>query len=642
MRPSSSHFKSHAAAARAEQAWRAGQHSVRQGRFAEAVRQFEAATRWQPQDVLFGLNLADALLKSGDAARALEVAEQSARLDPDNAIAFGLRVSALMRLNRHEDLVQLLDAAAPARLTADSYCILGIAQSRLARPQAAIQAFLHSVALKPAEAETHYRLGLAFNDLVLKEEAAECFRTALILGLGPLELGVRDLLAFYERDVCDWRRGQDQTMQLSDAIHQLPPDAAVQTNPFVHVTLLDDPVQQLKSARSCARAYAQGVNRLPLVTAAAKQRLRVGYVTADVRQHATAYLMAELLERHDRQRFDICIYNHGREDTSPIRDRIVNGADRYIDARDMTPVQMARAIREDEIDILVDLKGYTQDARPAVFAQRPAPVQVAYLGFPGTSGADYIDYLLGDPCVTPLDHAGHFSEKIAQLPGCYQCNDGTRPIPVAPSRASQGLPQDALVLCGFNQAYKISPDVFDVWCRLLHCLPQAVLWLHSWNEQSPVALKREAAARGIDASRLIFAPTMHQRAHLDRIGCADLYLDTWPCNGHTTVSDMLWAGVPVVTFSGQSFASRVAGSLLHAVGIPEGVCGSVEAYEAQVMELATDAKLRQSVRERVERARRTSSLFDGSKIARDIEALYERMWARAVAGLPPDHLLPLA
>jgi predicted O-linked N-acetylglucosamine transferase (SPINDLY family) len=631
-----------AAAARAEQAWLAGQKFVRKGRYADAVQQFQAAARWQPQDVLFGLNLADALMKSGDNERALQVAEEAARLDPRNAIAFALRVSALMRLNRHEELAQLLDGAPAAQMSAESFCILGIARIRLARPQEAIHAFLQSLALKPAEAETHYRLGLAFNELNLKEEASECFRTALLLGLGPLEGGVRDLLAFYERDVCDWRRGEEQLNELRDAIARLAPDAALQTNPFVHVTLLDDPAEQLKSARSCARFYAQSVSPLPLVPARRRERIRLGYVSADVRQHATAYLMAELLERHDRDRFEVTLYSHGTEDTSPIRDRMVRAAAHHVMAQDMSPLELAERVRQDGIDILVDLKGYTKDSRPAIFAYRPAPLQVAYLGFPGTSGADFIDYVIGDRWVTPLDSADCFSEKIAQLPGCYQCNDGSRPLPVPPSRASQGLPEDALVLCGFNQAYKISAEVFDVWCRLLQRLPQAVLWLHSWNEQSPAALKREAGLRGIDPARLVFAPTMVQGPHLDRIGCADLYLDTWPCNGHTTVSDMLWAGVPVVTYSGRTFASRVAGSLLQAIGVPENVCASVQAYEEKVMELAQNAVLRQAVRERVQQARLTAPLFNGATIAREIESLYERMWERAVAGLPSDHLLPRA
>jgi len=629
------------AAGRAEQAWRAGQQAVRKGRYADAVRQFEAATRWRPGEVLFGLNLADALMKSGDWERGLAVALEAARRDPANPIGFALCASALMKLNRHEELASFLLAAPAVHMSADVYCLLGDAQTRLSRPREAINAYLQALALRPADPQAHLHLGLAFNELALKEEAAECFRTALLLGLGPMEASVRDLLAFYERNVCDWRRGEEQLVQLRASIEQLPAKAAVRTNPFVHAVLLDDPLQQLTAARSCARSYAQYVVRLPVVSPQVRERLRIGYVTADVRQHATAFLMAELVERHDRRRFEVTLYSHGSEDDSAIRHRLVRGVDQHVVARDMSPRQMAQRIRDDGIDILIDLKGYTADARPTVFAFRPSPIQVAYLGFPGTSGADYIDYIIGDPYVTPIAHADHFSEKIAQLPGCYQCNDGARPLPVTPSRASQDLPEDALVLCGFNQAYKISPEVFDVWCRLLQRLPQAVLWLHSWNQQSPPALRREAQARGIDPSRLIFAPSLVQQPHLDRIGCADLYLDTWPCNGHTTVSDMLWAGVPVVTWTGQTFASRVAGSLLKAVGVPDTVCNSVEAYEAKVMELALDTGQRQSLRDRVRAARLTSPLFSGERVARSIEALYERMWERALAGLPPEHLQAL-
>jgi predicted O-linked N-acetylglucosamine transferase (SPINDLY family) len=271
-------------------------------------------------------------------------------------------------------------------------------------------------------------------------------------------------------------------------------------------------------------------------------------------------------------------------------------------------------------------------------AHRAAPVQVAYLGFPGTSGADFIDYVIGDPFVTPLAHAPWFSEKIAQLPGCYQCNDGSRALPDVDDRRMHGLPEEALVLCGFNQAYKISPEVFDVWCGLLRRLPSAVLWLNTLNDQAIPNLRAHAAARGISEERLIFAPTLPHSAHLNRLGCADLYLDTWPCNGHTTVSDMLWAGVPVVTCSGRTFASRVAGSLLHAVGVPDTVCHSPEAYEALVMDLASDSRYRSLICEKVRSVRLSAPLFSGECIAQDIEALFERMWLRACAGLPPEHL----
>jgi len=286
----------------------------------------------------------------------------------------------------------------------------------------------------------------------------------------------------------------------------------------------------------------------------------------------------------------------------------------------------------------VDLKGYTQHSRPPLFAMRAAPLQVSYLGFPGTTGADYIDYVIGDPVVTPLEHAPFYSEKIAQLPGCYQCNDGTRPIPIAPSRASQGLPDDAIVLCGFNQPYKISPQVFDVWCQILQRVPNAVLWLLMWNKDAPAALRREAQARGVDPQRIVFAANIAQEEHLNRIGCADLFLDTWPCNAHTTASDALWAGVPIVTHIGRTFASRVAGSLLQAVGVSDLVCPSVQAYEELVVGLAGDAARRSVLRGQIESARLTSPLFDGALVAKGIESLYERMWERALADLPPVHL----
>jgi predicted O-linked N-acetylglucosamine transferase (SPINDLY family) len=348
--------------------------------------------------------------------------------------------------------------------------------------------------------------------------------------------------------------------------------------------------------------------------------------------------MAQVLERHDRSRFEVFVYSHGRSDGSAMRQRIEGAAEHFADLQASSIADMAHRIRDDEIDILVDLKGYTQHSRPPLFAMRAAPLQVSYLGFPGTTGADYIDYVIGDPVVTPLEHAPFYSEKIAQLPGCYQCNDGTRPIPRPPSRSSQGLPEDGFVFCAFNQPYKISPEVFDVWCRLLNAVPGSVLWLLAWNKDAPIALRREAQARGVDPSRIIFAPSVPQSEHLDRIGCADIFLDTWPCNAHTTASDALWAGLPVLTLSGRTFASRVAGSLMRAVGLPELVCDDVSGYEGLARELASDRGRLEQLRARVRDARHTSSLFDGTVTARGLELVFERMWERALSGQSPEHL----
>jgi len=318
-----------------------------------------------------------------------------------------------------------------------------------------------------------------------------------------------------------------------------------------------------------------------------------------------------------------------------------SAAEHFVDLHGLGMPQMAAAIRERHIDILVDVKGATYGSVMQVMAHRPAPLQVNWLGFPGTSGADYIDYLIGDAVVTPLEHAAHFSERIAQMPLCYQPNDSRRALPQPQPRAMWGLPEQALVLCGFHQSYKISREVFDSWCRLLHALPDAVLWLLCWNANVQAALTGAAAAQGIDPARLVFAPRLPADQHLSRLAAADVYLDTWPCNAHTTASEALWAGVPPVTLIGDTFAQRVAASLLHASGLPELVCRDVAHYERRVLELAAAPQQRAALHARLI-AQRGEPLFDGVRFARDIEALYERMWARAVAGQQPDHLAAAA
>jgi predicted O-linked N-acetylglucosamine transferase (SPINDLY family) len=304
--------------------------------------------------------------------------------------------------------------------------------------------------------------------------------------------------------------------------------------------------------------------------------------------------------------------------------------------------EMAATIRACEIDILVDVKGATHGTVMQVMAYRAAPVQVNWLGFPGTSGADYVDYLIGDPVLTPLEHAPHFSEKLAQMPSCYQPNDSQRARPQPTRRADWGLPDDALVLCGFHQSYKIAEPVFDAWCRILHSLPHAVLWLLRWNANVQGALLAAATARGIANARIVFAPVLSADQHLTRLACADLFLDAWPCNAHTTAGEALWVGVPVVTIRGETFAQRVGASLARAAGQEALVCRDVEHYVQTVLQLAADGDRRARLRGELLAQRSNNPLFSGAHFARDIEALYRRMWERATAGLPPDHLPALA
>ncbi|ODU10837.1 MAG: hypothetical protein ABS84_02390 [Rubrivivax sp. SCN 71-131] len=629
--------------ARAHAAWQAGQAHAKRGAWALATRSFEAAARHDPRDPVIALNLARALLAQRRCDEAAEAAARAYNLNPRDPIACAYTAHCLMEGKRFRDAARCLQSL-PGDLERgfDYWSTLARAHQLGHHPKEAIDAHLQALALNITDANAHYQLGLCFNELVMKIEAAQCFETALAMGAGSHELGIRALLAYFARDACHWSGAGNALSELERTLHALPDDAALSATPFAHVTLQDDPADLLKASRMLARQLAQGAQPLPPRASdwrpEGARRLRVGYLSADFHQHATCILMAEMLEQHDRARFEVTLYSHGRDDGTDMRRRIEAACEHFVDLRSSTDREAAERIRADGCDLLIDLKGYTAHNRFAIFAWRPAPVTATFLGFPGTTGADYVDYFIGDPVVTPLSHQPWYSEQIAQMPVCYQPNDRQRPLPAPPARSDEGLPEDALVLAGFNQPYKISPEVFDVWCGLLHELPQAVLWLLHWNDQSRANLEREAAARGVDPARIVWAARKLPAEHMARMPLADLFLDTWPCNAHTTASDALWAGVPVVTFAGRTFASRVASSLNHAVGLPELACADVEGYVRTVLALALDPARRSALRQRLAQARNDSPLFDSQRFTRDFEALLLRMMQRHVEGLPPAPL----
>jgi protein O-GlcNAc transferase len=629
--------------ARARAAWQAGQAHAKRGAWPEAVRCFETASRHAPNDAVFALNLARALLAQRRFDEAAQAAARGFNLDPHSAVACALTAHCLMEGKRFRDAARCLRSLPEdAERGHDYHFTLGRALQLGGQPREAVDAYMNALAARITHANTHYQLGLCLNELSMKEEAAQCFQTALSMGVGEHELGVRALLSYFEREACNWAGAQQGLAELQAALDALPDDAAVATAPFAHVTLLDDPVDQLKAARSLARHLASQAR--PFAPRRSDwqpdggRRLRVGYLSSDFHEHATCILMAEMLEHHDRDRFEVTLYSHGKSDGSAMRKRIESACEHFVDVRGQSDGDIAGRIRDDGVDLLIDLKGYTRNHRVGVFAWRPAPVTATFLGFPGSTGADYIDYLIADPVVTPLEHAAFYAEQLAQMPVCYQPNDRQRALPVPPSRAEAGLPEDALVLAGFNQPYKISAEVFDIWCVLLDALPQAVLWLLEWNTQSRENLEREAQARGVPPGRIVWAPRKRPADHMARMQLADLFLDTWPCNAHTTASDALWAGVPVVTFTGQTFASRVAASLDHAVGLGELACQDIEHYARTVVELAHDPERRARMRATLVDARQTSPLFDSQRFTRDFEALLLRMMQRHVDGLPPAPL----
>jgi protein O-GlcNAc transferase len=364
-------------------------------------------------------------------------------------------------------------------------------------------------------------------------------------------------------------------------------------------------------------------------------RCRVAYLSADFRDHAVAYLIAGVFEQHDRRMFETFAFSYGAEDRSQTRERIKHSFEHFIDVRHNTPADIARLLRQHEIDIAVDLMCHTKDGRATILAMRPAPVQVNYLGFPGTTGAPWIDYLIADRYVVPESLQDRYSEKIVYLPDTFQANDSKRPRPqTAPPRAELGLPEDAFVFCCFNNTYKLTPSVFDVWMRLLQKVDNSVLWIFAPHPAAERNIRYEAAARGADPQRIVLAPPAPYPDHLARYRRADLFLDTLPFNAGTTASDALWCGLPVVTCSGEAFSSRMAGSLLHAAGLPELIATSLEGYEALALKLSREPGALATVKAKL--ASDNIPLFDTARFTRHIEAAFGSMWNRYRRGERPE------
>jgi predicted O-linked N-acetylglucosamine transferase (SPINDLY family) len=408
-------------------------------------------------------------------------------------------------------------------------------------------------------------------------------------------------------------------------------------HPFGHLAISASPQEQLQSGQIFARNLNSGSS--PPLWRGERYRhdkIRIAYLSADFYAHATAFLMAGVFEHHDRERFETFAVSFGPHDKSDIGTRLEAAFDGFLDMRAERDMQIAAKLRAMEIDIAIDLKGYTGGARPGILALRPAPVQIHYLGYPGSMGADHIDYLIADRIVVPDDERCFYAEQIAYLPDSYQCNDSRRSIAERiPSRSEMGLPEDGFVFCCFNSNHKIMPEMFDVWMRVLRGAENSVLWLYAEYPRAAANLRREAEARGVDPARLIFAARTDLPAHLARLELADLVLDTLPYCAHTTASDALWAGVPVLTCIGHTFAGRVAASLLTAIGVPELITSSLKDYEARADSLAKDRPALTRLKAKLVKNRGTSSLFDTARITHNLETAYREMWERQQREEPP-------
>jgi predicted O-linked N-acetylglucosamine transferase (SPINDLY family) len=628
-----------ASARRAEAHRQAGLHAQRARRWDTAAQEFERATVLSPADALMWINLARSRMALAQHVGALEAAQRACELDRTSAIACRIAAELALQMARPAAALEVLQALSDdAPRDHDYYNALGNALFQTRQPRLAVDAYFKALALKVDSAIVHYRLGLAFMDLAMDLEAAECFRTAISLDDGATRALALSLVVQTNRQACEWTQDAADTRALLEAVDRDEPETARLLLPFALISIESTPQQQRRLAERRVAGLTGTIVPLPAPGPRRPGRIRVGYLSSDFYHHATAVLMTELLERRDTTRFETFLYSHSREDDSEIGRRVRAACEHYVDIRDTGNCAVAHRIRDDGLDILIDLKGHTRDSRMELMSYRPAPVQAAYLGYPATTGAPFIDYFIGDRVTTPLAHAAHYTEQIAQLDGCYQPNDAARPLPPCPSRAELGLPDDAVVLCCFNQTYKLSPNMLNLWARILADAPRTVLWMLAWNPHAKDNLLRELAARGVASGRVFFAAKLDLASHIARLRSADLFLDTWPCNAHTTASEALWAGVPVLTVPGSTFASRVAASLVTAVGLPDLACASEADYVELATALANEPDTLRGIKAHLDANRRQLPLFDAERLARDMDALLTRMHERRLAGLAPRAL----
>lgn len=601
-----------------------------ENRFQQALKPLQDALRLAPGRGV-GHRLGYCYLALGDPVAAEEVLRREVRAYPDLIHAYNALGVALIRQQKREDALTVFQEAVrrdPGSAEANNNVANVLAE--LGREAEALPYLQNAVTANPDLADAQHNLGTLLQGLKRHEEAIDRFRAALRLD-SQLSYSLSYLI-WSELAICRW----DALGETTDVLRRQVNRGETAAAPFVYLALDTSPEEQ----RRCAERHVrEKLGRLPPPLWRGEiyrhKRVRVAYLSADFCEHATAYLAARLFELHDRSQFEVIGLSYGPDDGSPMRKRLQRSFDRFIDARTVGDADAAKALRGMEVDIAVDLKGHTTGARPAILAHRPAPVQVSYLGFPGTMGAPFIDYLIADRFVLPPEDQRFYSERVVYLPDCYQVNDDGRAIaPLRWARKDAGLPSAGFVFCCFNNSYKITQPMFAMWMRLLAALSGSALWLLEDNPVVPGNLRTAAAAAGVDPARLVFASRIPHSEHLARHSLADLFLDTLPCNAHTTASDALWAGLPVITSSGRAFAGRVAGSLLHAVGLPELVAPSLRDYERLALRLASDPVLLLEVRQKLGRKRARSALFDTDRFRRHIESAYFAMRERQRGGKP--------
>ncbi len=642
----------------------------RLGRSEEALASIDRAIRLQPKFAAAHLNRGIALRTLGRLAEALASFECALALKSDLAEAHAHRGAVLRKLERYEEALASFDRALELHPNqVEAHVHRGDTLHALQRLPEAVASYDRAIAIDPECSTAYVNRGVALNDLKRFPDALGSFDQAIRLGRSDAHVhhcrgavlhelnAFEEAIASYQQalaidprprflhgncrharmQVCDWAGLESDRAAIAAALER----GEASTTPFVLLSLLDSPALQRRAAEVWAREKFGKI--LPAPPASARRhgrhdKIRVGYFSADLRNHPVAMLTAGLFESHDRSRFELTAFSLGPDVRDELRTRIEGAFDRFLQLDDQTDREVAALARRLDIDIAVDLGGCTRDARPGILALRAAPIQVGYLGYLGTLGGDFIDYLLADSVLVPGAARENYGEKIAYLPS-YQVNDSRRPrTDRSFTRAELGLPPAGFVFCCFNTTYKITPETFDSWMRILAAVRGSVLFLLRSSGAAERNLRGEAERRGISPERLIFGPVLPVAEYLARYRAADLFLDTLPYNAGTTASDALWAGLPVLTLPGESFASRMAASLLTAAGVPELIATSRADYERRAIELATGGQRLEALKQKLAANRSACALFDSATFTRNLESLYQQMYERHLAGLPPEHL----
>ena len=561
--------------------------------------------------------------------------EKAIALKPGLVEAYSNRGIALQELKQFDEALISYEKAITLKPDyAQAYSNRGITLQELKKLDAAIASYDKAIALKPDYAEAYFNRGSLFEELKNLESALVNYQTALNLNqeFEYLFGTIFDI----KMQICEWQNFNQNVFELSRKIL-----SNLKATPSFSTLALPISMTEKRKAAEIwiADKYPNNPSLGPILKLQNQPKIRIGYFSADFYNHATLYLMAGLFEHHDKANFELIAFSFGPNKKDEMQKRVSQVFDKFIDVRNVSDKAVAKLSRELGIHIAVDLKGLTKDTRLGIFSYKAAPIQVSYLGFPGTLGADYIDYLIADEILIPRESQQYYAEKIVYLPNSYQVNDCQRKI-VAPlfTRYELGLPLNVFVFCCFNNNFKINPNAFDVWVRILKGVKKSVLWLLEDNQIAVTNMRKEVQRRGLDPNRLVFAKRMNLQEHLARQKAADLFLDTLPYNAHTTASDALWAGLPVLTCKGESFAGRVGASLLNAIGLPELVTHTEAEYEALAIELATNPIKLKLIKEKLERNRIKTPLFDTPKFTKNIETAFIMMYERYRADLQPDHI----